>query len=152
MKILGINYLSESSVALIENGEVTYAISEERLNRIKNWWGNPFKAIKHVLKKTNNSISDIDIFSTHGIVSLNKSTSNHEVINRKIKEVQSSRLSLKNKKSQINFLNERYAHEKRALKRNAKNILSLKKNSKKIEIYDHHEAHAASAYFLFWME
>ena len=56
MKILGINYLSESSVALIENGEVTYAISEERLNRIKNWWGNPFKAIKHVLKKTNNSI------------------------------------------------------------------------------------------------
>ena len=91
----------------------------------------PYK-IKHVLKKTNNSISDIDIFSTHGIVSLNKSTSNHEVINRKIKEVQSSRLSLKNKKSQINFLNERYAHEKRALKRNAKNILSLKKNSKKL--------------------
>ena len=50
MKILGINYLSESSVALIENGEVTYAISEERLNRIKNWWKS-FKAIKHVLKK-----------------------------------------------------------------------------------------------------
>ena len=45
MKILGINYLSESSVALIENGKLVYAISEERLNRVKNWWGNPYKAI-----------------------------------------------------------------------------------------------------------
>ena len=56
MKILGINYLSESSVALIENGKIKYAISEERLNRIKNWWGNPFKAIKFVLKETNNKL------------------------------------------------------------------------------------------------
>jgi len=147
MKVLGINYLSESSVALIENGEVIYAISEERLNRIKNWWGNPLMAIKHVLKETNNSISDIDIFSTHGIVSLNKTTSNYKIINRKIKEVQSSKLNLKNKKTQINFLNERYLHEKKALKRNAKKVLSLKKRFKKIDIHDHHKAHAASAYF-----
>ncbi len=147
MKILGINYLSESSVALIENGEVTYAISEERLNRIKNWWGNPFKAINYVLKETNNSISDIDIFSTHGIKSLNKFSSNYNLINEKIKEIQLSKLSLKKKKSQINFLNKRYLHEKKALKRNAKNILSLKKKFKKIDIHDHHEAHAASAYF-----
>ena len=66
MKILGINYLSESSVALIENGKIKYAISQERLNRIKNWWGNPFQAIKFVLKETNNKFKDIDIFTTHG--------------------------------------------------------------------------------------
>src|SRR6056300_355962 len=141
MKVLGINYLSESSVALIENGEVKYAISEERLNRIKNWWGNPLMAIKHVLKETNNTISDIDVFSTHGIASLNKTTSNYEIINRKIKEVQSSKLNLKNKKTQINFLKERYLHEKKALKRNAKIILSLKKRFKKIDVHDHHKAH-----------
>ena len=58
MKILGINYLSESSVAFIENGELKYAISEERLNRVKNWWGNPFKAINYVLKETNNKIKE----------------------------------------------------------------------------------------------
>ncbi len=66
MKILGINYLSESSVALIENGKIKYAISQERLNRIKNWWGNPFKTIKYVLKETNNKLKDIDLFATHG--------------------------------------------------------------------------------------
>ena len=147
MKILGINYLSESSVALIENGEVKYAISEERLNRVKNWWGNPYRAIKHVLKETNNSIRDIDIFSTHGITSLNKSLSNHKIVDKKIKEVQSSNLCSKIKKSQINFLNERCLHEKKALKRNANNISSLKEKFKKIEVHDHHEAHAASAYF-----
>ena len=51
MKIIGINYLSESSVALIENGVVKFAISQERLNRIKNWYGNPFKAIEFVLRR-----------------------------------------------------------------------------------------------------
>ena len=35
MKVLGINYLSESSVALIEDGEVTYAISEKDLIGLK---------------------------------------------------------------------------------------------------------------------
>ena len=35
MKVIGINYLSESSVCLVENGIVKYAISEERLNRKK---------------------------------------------------------------------------------------------------------------------
>ena len=35
MRILGINYLSESSVALLENGKIKYALSEERINRKK---------------------------------------------------------------------------------------------------------------------
>ena len=70
MKVLGINYLSESSVALIHNGKIIYAISEERLNRIKNWWGNPYKAIDFVLKETKTKIKDIDYIATHGISSL----------------------------------------------------------------------------------
>ena len=47
MKILGINYLSESSISFLKNGKVEFAISEERLNRIKNWYGNPYRSIKH---------------------------------------------------------------------------------------------------------
>ena len=41
MRILGINYLSESSVCLLENGKLKYAISEERINRVKNWVAAP---------------------------------------------------------------------------------------------------------------
>ncbi len=35
MKIIGINYLSESSVCLLENGELKFALSQERINRKK---------------------------------------------------------------------------------------------------------------------
>ena len=36
MKILGNNYLSESSVCLLENSKLKFAIREERINRINN--------------------------------------------------------------------------------------------------------------------
>ena len=67
MRILGIGFLSESSVALINNGKIEFAISEERLNRKKNWWGNPFKAINFVLSNTNKKLKDINYFATHGL-------------------------------------------------------------------------------------
>ena len=101
MKILGINYLSESSVALIENGKLRYAISEERLNRIKNWWGNPFKSIDLVLKETNNKVRDIDLFATHGLSCTKNFEPNKNIYDDKIKEILKSKLDEKNKKKQI---------------------------------------------------
>ena len=98
MKILGINYLSESSVALIEDGKLKYAISEERLNRVKNWWGNPFKAINYVLKETNNKIKDIDLFATHGLSCSKSFSPNKNIYDNKIKEIQLSKLK-SNKKN-----------------------------------------------------
>ena len=88
MKILGIGFLSESSVALIENGKIIYAISEERLNRIKNWWGNPYKAINFVLKETNNKLKDIDFIATHGLSALKKYIHNLNNFKKKICEVE----------------------------------------------------------------
>ena len=96
MKILGINYLSESSVALIENGKIKYAISQERLNRIKNWWGNPFQAIKFVLKETNNKLKDIDIFATHGASCFNNIIPDKTLFDEKIKVINKSNLNKKN--------------------------------------------------------
>ena len=42
MNILGINYLSESTVSIIKNGKLIFALSEERLNRKK-------KLVRHSL-------------------------------------------------------------------------------------------------------
>ena len=130
MKILGINYLSESSVALIENGKLKYAISEERLNRVKNWWGNPFNAIEFVLKETNNKIEDIDLFATHGLSCTKSFTPDKDVYDNKIKEILTSKLNLKKKKIQINFLKDKFKHESKARKRNSHNVNSLKKSIK----------------------
>ena len=59
MKILGINYFSEASVSLLDNGKIKFAISEERINRIKNWYGSPLKSIYHTLNDNNLKISNI---------------------------------------------------------------------------------------------
>lgn len=46
MKVLGINgNVHDSSVALIEDGRIAYAIEEERLNRVKHFGGFPEKAL-----------------------------------------------------------------------------------------------------------
>ena len=118
MKILGINYLSESSVALIENGNLKYAISEERLNRVKNWWGNPFKSIDFVLNETNNKVRDINLFATHGLSCSKSFKPNKNIYDEKIKEILKSKLDEKTKKNQISFLRKRFIHETKARERN----------------------------------
>ncbi len=147
MKILGIGFLSESSVALINNGTLEYAISQERLNRVKNWWGNPFDAIDFVLKETNTKIKDIDYFVTHGLSALKKDIPDKSHFLKKINEVKNSSLNEKLKKKQIFYLNKRFKHEVRANNRVLRNINSLKKKFNNVEVYDHHHAHAASAYY-----
>ncbi len=147
MKVLGIGFLSESSVALIENGKLKYAISQERLNRIKNWWGNPFETINFVLKETKNTLKEIDHISTHGLSAIYKDIPSTKHFEKKIAEVRNSKLTKKEKIKQLRFLKIRYDHELKANNRVLKNIISLKKKFKNIEIFDHHEAHAASAYF-----
>ena len=124
MKILGIGFLSESSVALINNGTLEYAISQERLNRVKNWWGNPFDAIDFVLKETNTKIKDIDYFVTHGLSALKKDIPDKSHFLKKINEVKNSSLNEKLKKKQIFYLNKRFKHEVRANNRVLRNINS----------------------------
>ena len=147
MKILGINYLSESSVSLLENGKIIYSLSEERINRVKNWWGNPFKSINYMLKDLSLKIEEIDVITTHGLIGSVEKVPVIKFFRQKEKEILSSKLSSKQKSTQIKNLDKRFLHEKNVAKRTKKYLKSLKKKFKDIEIYDHHESHAASAYY-----
>ncbi len=49
MRILGINEGLNSSVAVLENGEIVFALQEERLNRIKEYAGFPTQAMDFTL-------------------------------------------------------------------------------------------------------
>ena len=91
MKILGINYLSESSISYMVNGKLKFAISEERINRIKNWYGNPIKSIDLFLKKYNVNLKEIDYIATHGIAIKKKKLINSKEYTKKIKLVKSSK-------------------------------------------------------------
>jgi carbamoyltransferase len=146
MKIIGINFLSESSVCLLENGKLTYAISEERINRKKNWYGLPFKSIDHLLKETSNKLSDIDFFTTCGLSAFTKDMPNLNYFDLKIEKIKKSNLKKNLKNKQINFLHKRIIHEDLVINhRTKKAILRLKKKYKNLLVYDHHTAHAASA-------
>jgi carbamoyltransferase len=61
MLILGLNvFHADASAALVQDGEVVFAIAEERLNRIKHYAGFPALAIKACLDFAGVKVSDID--------------------------------------------------------------------------------------------
>lgn len=148
MYVLGINYLSESSVCLFKDNKLIYAISEERLNRKKNWYGIPLKSIDKTLKDNKLKIKQIDFFATHGLSAINLDTPNINFFEKKILSVKYSNLKKEKKNYIIKELNERRKHETLVIKKRTRTIIEkIKKKFKNIYIYDHHTAHAASAYY-----
>ena len=61
MKILGVHDGHTATAAISIDGEIKTAISEERINRIKEWQGFPAKVIKKSLEITNISPAEIDL-------------------------------------------------------------------------------------------
>ena len=135
MKILGINlFHANSSIALIIDGVLVYAIEEERLNRIKNSGGFPYLAIISALKYASLKLNDLDC------VAVNRNP-NAEIFNR-LKFALSNiirpteilkKLSTINSKTNI-----------------AKEINSIKNFGffeGKVYNIEHHLAHIASAYY-----
>jgi carbamoyltransferase len=61
MLILGLNmFHADSSAAIVQDGEVVFAVAEERLNRIKHYAGFPSLAIKACLDFVGAKITDVD--------------------------------------------------------------------------------------------
>src|SRR5258707_8211847 len=61
MLILGLNmFHADASAAIIQDGEVVFAIAEERLNRIKHFGGFPSLSTQACLDAVGAKISDID--------------------------------------------------------------------------------------------
>jgi len=145
MNILGINFLSESTACIIKNGKLIFAISEERINRKKNWYGIPYKSINLAKKLVNN---EIDSVVTCGYSAIDGSAPNRLAFEEQIIKVKNSNLSKKIKLKQIKFLNDRRNHEDFVIsKRTIKVLNELKKKFGNLKIYDHHTSHAASAAF-----
>jgi carbamoyltransferase len=146
MKIIGINYLSESSVCLLIDGKLVSAISEERINRKKNWYGIPYVTINLILKKFKLKYSDIDYYVTSGSSVIDKSVPDLKAYKEKIIKIDNSNIKKDIKLRQIRFLKKRLKHEDQVINLRTKKILSsLKKKFKNLIIYDHHRLHAASA-------
>ena len=63
IRVVGINDYHDASVCLLEDGRIRFAIQEERLSRIKNHSGFPYRALDTALRIGGLSVEDIDIFA-----------------------------------------------------------------------------------------
>lgn len=145
MIILGIGFLSEASAALVKDGELVAAVSEERLNRRKLWYGFPEEAIAAVLDIAGISIGDVDLIATHGLANPVPDKTPYD---EKRRLIDASDLSDADKKTAIDFLDRRYQHECHVFGERTPNyIATIRSLGRPVKIYAHHHAHAATAYY-----
>jgi carbamoyltransferase len=137
MLILGLNmFHADASAAIVHDGEVVFAIAEERLNRHKHFGGFPALAVKACLGAVNAKISDVDYVAVGQDSDANLA-----------KKVQ---YALANPTKILNFIRLRQRKESM---RDLRSLLAhaLEVNSAQLRFQEHHIehhiAHIASAYY-----
>src|SRR5258708_21511187 len=137
MLILGLNmFHADASAAIVNDGEVAFAIAEERLNRRKHFGGFPALAVKACLDAVGRRISDVDDVAVGQDSDANLA-----------KKVQ---YALANPTKILNFIRLRQRKE------SMRNVRSLLANALEVDPaqlrfqehhLEHHIAHIASAYY-----
>lgn len=152
--ILGLHMGHDASVTLLRDGIPLMSIAEERLVREKMYYGFPFLALEAVLKEFNLTPDQIDILALD-TNELPREIGPEEMARRFQKGTAREVSAVVNKAQQVfNFLVGKRAIEQQDTREvEAKRILyqglqdyGFKQD--RIRMYDHHESHAATA---FWM-
>ncbi len=134
MKILSIYpYTHISSAALMVNGKIVAAAPEERFNRIKMSTAFPFKAIEWCLNKYKIELDDIDLIT----VPWNPAININDASSRWTNEMRWRGEMLSN--IPINIM--------RLLGKKPASNMTISFDKQKIVYLNHHECHAASAFF-----
>jgi len=143
MKILGIHDGHNASIALLEDGEITFALQEERPTNIKNFFGFPKKSIEYLFKYKNISPKDIDFVA---LSSFFTSSPMEPGDVKKHFNWQGTPLAILAKKvSKLRFIQK--LRERQSLGRRLKILQELGFEKEKIKVIGHHLCHAATAYY-----
>lgn len=145
MNILGIGFLSEASVAVVRDGRLVAAISEERLNRVKLWYGIPKLAIERALALAGLTLDKIDVVATHGAA---PPEPDGEPYSAKEAVILASNLPQDRKDDLVQQLRGRHAHEKKVLaERTPAYLREIESLGRPVMVFGHHECHAATAHY-----
>lgn len=151
MIVLGIGITHDSGAAIIENGIISCAINEERLNRIKTYIGFPEHSIRNVMNYCGLHPKDIDCIGVNPLLFTEAvSTYGHSNTTKKSAEVLSkfgiTKLLTGNKIIAPWFIKALI----RSKNKNTKTIIEKLRAMGfecPIQWVEHHMAHAASAYY-----
>ena len=141
MKVLGIHDGHNASACLIEDGEIRFAIQEERLIYEKNKSGFPKNSIEFLMKHLKLLPEDIDIvaFASHHVSPLFGT-----VLGRQHKKG----FWVRRKIESIAIKTPIYSLYKSVNRwRRRKNISKFGFKKKNVKFFDHHLCHAATAYY-----
>jgi carbamoyltransferase len=137
MLILGLNmFHADASAAIVQDGEVVFAIAEERLNRRKHFGGFPALAVKACLDAVGAKISDVD----HVAVGQDSDAN----LARKVQ------YALANPAKILNFIRLR---QRKASMSDVRSLLAQALDADAAQLrfqehhLEHHIAHIASAYY-----
>ena len=137
MLILGLNmFHADASAAIIQDGEVIFAIAEERLNRIKHYAGFPSLSVKACLDAAGAKIADVN----HVAVGQDSDAN----LSRKVQ------YALANPAKILNFI--RLRQHKEAM-RDVRSLIATSLDVDPAQLrfqehhLEHHIAHIASAYY-----
>ena len=137
MLVLGLNLLhSDASAAILVDGEVKFAVAEERLNRVKHFGGIPRLAIQACLDSVGADISDID----H--VALGRNPDLHSA--------QRLLYGLRNPAKLVNLVRLRQRGQSlKSIKQYLSEVLEQAPGKMKFQEHyvEHHLAHIASAFY-----
>src|SRR6202142_1351596 len=137
MLILGLNmFHADASAAIVQDGEVVFAVAEERLNRVKHYAGFPALAVEACLDAVGARITDVDHLAVGQDSDANLS-----------KKVQ---YALANPAKVLNFIKMRQRKESmRDVRSLLAQALDVDSATFKFQVHhlEHHIAHIASSYY-----
>jgi carbamoyltransferase len=137
MLILGLNmFHADASAAIIRDGEVVFAIAEERLNRVKHYGGFPAASIRACLEYVGAKVGDIEHVAVGSDTDANLT-----------KKVQ---YALSNPAKILNFIRMRQRKEEmRDVRTLIAQALDMDPQALRFQEHhlEHHIAHIASAYY-----
>lgn len=140
--ILGINDGHNAGAALVKDGEVIAAVQEERLCNVKNFSGVPELAIKEVFKIAKIHPHDINVIA---MVSLNRVYAPLKEMPLKVKLF--LKLSPLLHGHSFSSFYVKILHKFRPMQKLNKIFSGLGIDNKEIVFIEHHEAHAACAFY-----
>jgi carbamoyltransferase len=137
MNVLGVHIGHDSSVALIRDGRLIADVAEERFTRVKHCNGIPYKSLEYCLEEGGISIEDVDVVA---LATKYASIGLHFLFELDESQRDKKRLGPR--------LLEAYRRHKGGLRMPPLYIKRSKLPlSTKIVHFEHHMAHAASAYY-----
>ncbi len=131
----------DTSACLLVNGKVISAISEERLTRQKGERNYPSNAINEVLKVGGITIEDVDHFAFSG---LHPTQNSYKYLMSALKTFGDTGVFLKKDIKDFSWF---WLYNKIKTPNNVSFEFDGITTNKKIEFYDHHNCHAASAFY-----